>query len=143
MKLEGKKQLVERTFGVGKSRILFNQKRLAEVKEAITKQDIRDLVADGAIIIKEISGTLARKKRKTRRRAGSIKVKVRRSKKDYISLTRKLRRYLSDLKEKSKISQSDFENLRKQIRASEFRSLTHMKERIAEQSQVKKQGTRK
>ena len=44
MKLEGKKDLVARTLGVGKGRIVFNVQRLEEIKQAITKQDIKDLV---------------------------------------------------------------------------------------------------
>ena len=55
MKLD-KKQLVARTFNVGIDRIVFNKERLAEIKEAITKQDIRDLTKDGAITIREIKG---------------------------------------------------------------------------------------
>ena len=73
MNLEKKKMLAARTLGVGKARIIFNVARINEIKEAITKQDIRDLAADKAILIREIKGTKKKVKRKTRRRAGSIK----------------------------------------------------------------------
>ena len=73
MKLNRKKELVSRTIGVGKGRILFNKERLSEIKEAITKQDIRDLVESKAIMIREITGRRKVERRRTRRRIGSIR----------------------------------------------------------------------
>lgn len=43
MKLENKKDLASRALKVGKNRIAFNKSRLTEIKEAITKQDFKDL----------------------------------------------------------------------------------------------------
>src|SRR3989338_1059965 len=126
MKLNKKKELAARTLNVGKERILFNTQRLEDIKEAITKQDIKDLKAGGAIMIKEIKGRKKIIKRKTRRRAGSRKKKVNSSKQKYVKLTRKLRSYLSFLKSQNKISQEDFIKLRKEIRASSFKSLSQM-----------------
>jgi len=131
MKLENKKALAARTLKVGKNRIIFNQERLSEIKEAITKQDIKDLLQDKAIIIREIKGSLTKKKRKTRRRAGSIKKKVNTRKKDYMTLTRKLRAYLRGLKRQSLITQENFISLRKKIRAKQFRSLSQLKDSIS------------
>lgn len=56
MNLKKKKQLAAKTLKVGKERILFLGPRIEEIKEAITKQDIRELKKDGAILIKEIKG---------------------------------------------------------------------------------------
>ena len=50
MNLSKKKKLAAKVFGVGKERIVFAKSRLNEIKEAITKQDIRDLKNDGAIL---------------------------------------------------------------------------------------------
>jgi len=50
MNLGKKKLLAARTLKVGKARIFFVDSRKSEIKEAITKQDIRDLKQDGAII---------------------------------------------------------------------------------------------
>ena len=135
MNLETKKRLISRTLSVGNSRIVLNRSRLAEIKEAITKQDIRDLLESKAISVKEVKGRKTIKKRKTRRKAGSIKKKVNTRKQDYVKLTRKLRRFLSSLKGSGRISQEDFIALRKQIRAKEFRSLSHLKERMKEKAE--------
>jgi len=56
MNLRAKKQLAANTLGVGKGRIIFVNERLEEIKEAITKQDMRNLQKDGAIIIREVKG---------------------------------------------------------------------------------------
>lgn len=131
MKLNKKKELAARTLGVGKSRISFNVNRIDEIKEAITKQDIKELVSGGAISIKEIRGTRTKKKRKTRRRAGSIKIKVNTRKRDYMTITRKLRSYLLDLKKRNAIPADVYKQMRKEIRLSSFKSLAQMKDRIA------------
>lgn len=130
MNLQKKVGLSIRTLGVGRSRIIFNKERLNEIKEAITKQDIRDLVRDGAIIITNISGRKAIQKRKTRRRQGSIRKKVANSKTEYMIITRKLRRYLAHLKKTGNITNEKYRKLRTEIRTRAFKSLSSMKERI-------------
>lgn len=130
MKLEGKKQLAARALNVGSGRVVFNINRLSDIKEAITKQDIKDLQNSGAIMINDKKGRRKVQKRKTRRRAGSIRMKVNTRKKDYATLTRKLRTHLVNLKARDKISRDQHETLKKEVRASNFRSLAHMKERV-------------
>ena len=76
MKLENKKDLASRALGIGKNRIVFNSERLNEVKEAITKQDIKDLLASKAIMIREIKGRKKVERSKRRRGPGSIRKKV-------------------------------------------------------------------
>lgn len=132
MNLEKKRNLAARTLDVGKGRIVFNLSRLNEVKEAITKQDIRDLVKDGAIVIKEVGGRKTKNVRKTRRRAGSIKLKKNTRKQDYVLLTRRLRKYLQGVKKT--LNNEQYRMLRKEIKAKSFRNKTYLKERI---SQVK------
>ncbi len=43
MNLRTKKELAAKALKVGKERIVFVEARLDEIKEAITKQDMRDL----------------------------------------------------------------------------------------------------
>ncbi len=137
MKLENKKDLAARSLKIGKNRIVFNVARLNEIKEAITKQDIKDLKESGAIFIREEKGRRKVQKRKTRRRHGSVKKKVNTGKKDYVRLTRKLRAYLFNLKSRGKISKEKSDKLRNEIRASSFKSLSHMKERIMQMEEEK------
>ena len=96
----------------------------------MTRQDIRDLFASGAISIAEIKGRKKIEKRLTRRRAGSRRQPAIDKKRQYIITTRKLRAYLSELRKAEKITEEHFHKLRKEIRASSFRDKGHMKERI-------------
>jgi large subunit ribosomal protein L19e len=130
MKLENKKSFAAKVIGVGKGRIIFNKSRLSEVKEAMTRQDIKDLFIDGAILIREIRGRKAIVKRKTRRRAGSIRQPAFSKKGRYMTITRKLRRYLAELRKSEKITNEQFQMLRKEIKASAFTDKTRLKERI-------------
>jgi len=130
MKLERKKDLIARTLNIGKDRIILNTNRLSEIKEAITKQDIRDLFASGAIFIKEIKGTRTNVPRNLRRRAGSIKKKVLDTKREYINRTRRFRDYVQRLKNNEMISKEVYQKIRQEIRASMFKTLSHLKERI-------------
>ena len=132
MNLNKKRELVARTLDIGKGRIVFNTNRLDEIKEAITKQDIKDLVYSKAIILKEKKGRRTKSKRKTRIRQGSRRRKIVDKKREYIIITRKLRKYITYLKKQSKISKEIYLNLRKEIKARTIKSLVQMKERIAE-----------
>lgn len=132
MKLDKKKELAARTLGIGKARIIFNMSRLDEIKDAITKQDIRELVKSGAITLKEIKGSRAKKKKKTRRRAGSIKKKVNTRKRDYMTVTRKLRAYLLEVRKRGSLSLENYRQLRKEVRLKQFKSLASMRERMKE-----------
>ena len=130
MNLGKKKNLAAKTLGVGKDRIVFNVERISEIKEAITRQDIRDLYVNKAITVKDIKGRKKVVGRKTRRRGGSIRKKVKKSKTSYVLLTRKLRAYIQELKGQDKINQEQYLEFRKNIRNSNFRSKAHLKESL-------------
>jgi len=132
MKLENKKELASRALGIGKGRIIFNVNRLSEVKEAITKQDIKDLVADGAIMIREVKGRKTIVKSNSRRRAGSVRKKVKPGKRQYIQKTRRMRAFIKQLRNTEKVSEEVYLLIRKEIRASMFRDIAHLKERLKE-----------
>lgn len=128
MNLKKKKALAARTFGVGLERVEFVKPRLEEIKEAITKQDIRDLQKDGAIRIKPIRGkkTLVRKKKK--RTAGNVRKKVNRRKQEYVIITRKLRKYVA--RNRSKMTDKERKDIRKKIRNRFFKSESQLKNYI-------------
>lgn len=130
MNLSKKKALAARVLKVGKERIIFLQPRLDEIKEAITKQDIRDLKKEGAIVIKEIKGRKKGKKKSKERNPGSIRKKVKKRKKGYVIMTRKLRRYVAEMKKQKKLSQDEIKDIRKKIRNRNFRNKAHLKEYI-------------
>ena len=126
MNLRNKKQLAARTLKIGKDRIVFVESRLPEVKEALTKQDIKDLKNNGAIIVKEKAGRKKVEKKK-RRGPGSIKKKVNKRKEQYVILTRKLRKYVAELKRKGELEREEIKEIRKKIRNKEFKSKANLK----------------
>jgi large subunit ribosomal protein L19e len=132
MNLRKKKELASKTFGVGKKRIVFIESRKDDIKEAITKQDLRDLAADGAITIKDIKGRTKVEKRKNQRRKGKIKKTVNTRKKDYVALTRKLRAYLVSVKEIFGLEKEDIKEIRKKIRNKKYRSKANLREYLEE-----------
>jgi len=137
MKLNKKKELAARTLKVGKSRIIFNIQRLEEIKEAITKQDIKDLISSKAILIKEIKGRKIKPKRKTRIRQGSRRKKVINKKREYMIAVRKLRKHLVLSKKQGLISRDIYYKLRKEIRARTIKSIVQIKERISHLKEAK------
>lgn len=128
MNLKKKKTLAIKTLKAGKKRIMFVESRLAEIKEAITKQDIRDLKEQGAIIIKDIKGRRKNKKKPTKRSTGNIRKKVNKRKKEYVVMTRKLRKYIVEMKNQGKLNKEEVTEIRKRIRNRAFRSKAHLKE---------------
>ena len=130
MNLSKKKQLASKTLKVGKGRIIFVKSRVNEIKEAITKQDIRDLEKEGAIVIREIRGRKTKIRKKKKRSPGKIRKIAKSRKKEYVIHTRKLRSYLSDVNKKGEVAKEDVIDIRKKIRNRKFRSKIHLKEHI-------------
>ena len=126
MNIGKKKSLAIRTLKVGKERIVFLKPRLDEIKEAITKQDIRDLQKEGAIIVKDIKGR-KKVKKVNKRSTGNIRKKVNKRKKEYVIMTRKLRRYVAEMKKQGKLSKEEISDIRNKIRNRIFRSKAHLK----------------
>ena len=132
MNLRKKKELAKRTLKTGKKRIIFLSSRLDEIKEIITKKDIRDLQRDGAIIVQKIKGRKTSKKKYKKRGPGKIKKRVNKRKQEYVKLTRKLRRYVAEMKNQGQLSKKEISEIRKKIRNKDFKSKTHLKEHIKE-----------
>jgi len=130
MKLDKKKTIASRVLNIGKGRVWFNPERLQEIKEAITRQDIKDLIAEKVIKIKDIRGGKKKEKRKTRRRAGRIsrKIKIARKKITYVNKIRKLRKYLKVKRTEGKISSAEYRKLRNYAKSGIFKGLKHLKE---------------
>ncbi len=130
MNLRNKKELAARTFKIGKDRISFVESRKEEIKEALTKQDMKDLRKDGAITIKEAKGRRKNIKKKKRRTTGNIRKKVNNRKKEYVIITRKLRRYIKEIFNQGRISNEEKKEIRKKIRNRDFKNLAQLKRYI-------------
>jgi len=130
MNMGNKKTLAAKTMKVGKSRITFDVERLTEIKEAITKEDIRGLVVSKAILVSGIKGRKTNTTRKNRRGPGKIKIKVNKRKQEYVIITRKLRSYVAELKKQGKLTAEEVTEIRKRIRNRAYKSKANLKSYI-------------
>jgi len=126
--------LAVKTLNIGRERIVFLPSRIDEIKEAITKQDIRDLKQEGAIVVKEVKGRKKVAKRKKVRGVGKVKKKVNKRKQEYVKMTRKLRKYVASKKQRGELSREDVKDIRNKIRNRRFSSLRNLKEYTVQKS---------
>jgi large subunit ribosomal protein L19e len=138
MELKVQKKLAASVLKCSKSRIRFDSSRLDEIKEAITKADIKALIEDNAISRKPVSNTSrfrARKKlvqkRKGRQRGiGSRKGKKTArlpKKKEWMGQVRKQREFLKYLRDKGIIEKMVYRDLYLKSKGGFFRSKRHLK----------------
>jgi len=132
MKLDKKKNLAAKVLNVGRGRIVFVEPRLEEIKEAITKEDIRGLKKDGAIMVKEIRGKKGKPKRKAKRSMGNVRKKAKNTKREYMTMVRKQRAYIAELKENKSLEREEIKDIRNKIRNKHFKSLAQLKDHVKE-----------
>jgi large subunit ribosomal protein L19e len=148
MQLKIQKRLAAQVLKSTEKKIRLDSTRLEEIKEAITKTDIKSLVKDKAIRkIKPrgISGYRTNRNRlqksKGRRRGfGSIKGSkgARRGNKEmWISSVRSQREFLKILRDKNVIGKSDYRSLYMKSKGGFFRSKRHIKVYMQEHGIVK------
>lgn len=145
------KKLASRIFGVGKKRIKLSPDSFEEIKEAITRADIKSLVKNGAIdklpvrgISKGRTKHTIKQKRKGRK-AGKGSFKGRRTsrlprKREWINKVRSQRDYLKELKNKNLLSISNYRLLRKKVKGGFFRSVRHIRLFVEEYNLINKNG---
>lgn len=122
MDLSLQKRLASEILGVGEDRIWIDPKKLSDVSKAITKEDIRNLIKEGFIRVKDVEGRsrvrarLIHKQKKKGRRRGEGSRKGKRSarmdeKKVWINNIRAIRRLLRILKSKNVIDKHLYRRL--------------------------------
>lgn len=137
MNLKSQKRLAAQVMKVGTTKVWFDPNRLEEIKEAITKADIRSLVKDRAIQPRPqtgISRFRTRKhklqKRKGRRaghgsRQGSRRARLPK-KKEWMARIRSQRKMLKDLRDKEMITRQTYGMIRRKAKGGYFRSRRHV-----------------
>lgn len=149
MKLKIQKRLSGEILKCSKKRIVFDPERSDEIKEAITKADLRGLIKDKAIQSKPKKGIskfrarkIKRQKRKERQKGhGSRKGKknARLSKKDrWMSRIRAQRNLLKRIKDKGIITNKTHRLLYAKATGGFFRSIRHIKLYLEEHNLIEK-----
>jgi|TARA_B100001964_G_C14251510_1_gene610164 large subunit ribosomal protein L19e len=148
MQLRIQKRLAAQILKSSEKNIWLDSNRLDEIKEAITKADVKSLIKDKAIRSKEkkgISGYRTRKRKEQkskgrRKGVGSIKGSkgARLSKKrGWINHIRVQRVFLQNLRDKDVIDRSSYRSLYMKSKGGFFRSKRHIKIYMQEHGIVK------
>jgi len=132
------KRIAASVFKVGQNRVWFDPSRINDIREAITKEDIRILIKEKAIKkkpkigVKRRAGKIRQKrKRKGRGRgAGRKKKIVKKKKKEYIIKIKNLRKYIKMLKQEGAINPKESKKLMNLAKAGMFKSKKDIKEKI-------------
>ena len=143
------KRLAARVLKCSESNVWLDPNRLEEIKEAITKADIKSLIKDKAIIAKKRIGTSKYRTRKNklqkskgrRKGPGSRKsgVNARITKKSrWANHIRTQRSFLQNLRDKDVIDKSGYRLLYMKSKGGFFRSKRHLKIYMEENSFIKK-----
>ncbi|NOZ81232.1 MAG: 50S ribosomal protein L19e [DPANN group archaeon] len=130
MKLSLQKRLASHLLKASKKRVRFDKDSVDDIKEAITKADIRGLINDRVIIKVQPKGVARHQEKRKGKGAGSRKGKVnaRLSKKRvWINTVRKQRLFLKELKDKGHIAAKDYRDLYMKSKGGFFRSKRHIK----------------
>ena len=144
MKLKIQKRLAASIFGCSEKHIRFDTERLDEIKESITKADIKSLISDHAIYCLPIKGNSRFHARKIREQKSKGKRKESGSRKGkktsrlprkraWINKIRAQRVLLKNLKEKNVVGNEVYRQLYKKSQGGFFRSRRHIKLYIEEQ----------
>jgi len=150
MRLSLQKKLAAQVLKCSQKRVVFDQDRLDEIKEAITKADIKNLISSDAIKEKPVRGVSRvrankRKLQKSKgRRSGHGKRKGKKTarlepKRDWMNRVRLQRSFLKKLKDKY-LDTKTYRNLYRKVKSGYFRNKRHIKLYIKEKELIKKQG---
>lgn len=149
MRVDTQKRLASEVTGSSAKRIILDKSKLAEIKEAITKSDIRSLIKQGIIKVRPLRGV-------SRSRARARRIKLRKGrqrglgtrkgkrtarapkKKVWTNRIRLQRKFIRSLKEKGAIDPKSYRLLYLKAKGGFFRSRRHVKLYVKEQGLTKK-----
>ncbi|WP_435175840.1 50S ribosomal protein L19e [Halorussus sp. AFM4] len=135
--LSAQKRLASDVLDVGESRVWFDPEAQADIAEAITREDIRELVDEGTIRAEEEKGNSRGRARKRKAKRdyghqsgpGSRKGKSggrQQRKEQWQQTIRAQRRKLRELRAEGEITQSQYRDLYDKAKGGEFRSVQYL-----------------
>ncbi len=147
--MRNKKQLAGRILGISPNKVKFAADALEDIKKAITRSDLRGLIAVGKITkstknqhSRAGARKIAAQKKKGRRKGKGSKKGTKNSvvtKKDrWMARVRAQREFLKELREKGLLTVKDYRMLYRKSKGGYFRNKRHIKLYITEQKLVQK-----
>lgn len=138
MDLTSQRRMAAEIMDVGKDRVWISPQEQEKVDEAITRQDIRNLIEGGAIDKKPEKGTSkgrSKKKKKQKKKGlrkgqGSRRGKStarKSSKKEWMENIRAIRAELKEMRDNEDITQEQYRELYDRAKGGFFRNTKHLK----------------
>ena len=143
MDLKMQKRMAAEIWDVGEERVWLDPDRSAEISTAITRDDVRQLINEGAIKAKKKEPTSRGRARDRQgqkskgRRSGpgsrkGSKGGRKSSKDEWMSKVRALRDKLRELRDEDKIDSTNYRELYKRVKGGAFRSKSHLETYLKE-----------
>jgi len=135
------KRLAAQILKVGERRVRIDPEQYDKVSSAITKEDVRRLINDGVITVKQKKGiskgrkrmVQRQKRRGLRRGAGSRKGhRALKAKDAWIKRVRALREFLVELRKRRIITKNTYRKLYLMVKSNVFKSRAQLKSYISE-----------
>lgn len=142
--LKAQKRMAADELDVGKSRLWFDPNAQGDIAEAITREDVRQLIQDGVITVKDAKGnSRGRARRRNEKQSyghrkghGTRKGKAgarQDSKDEWKNRVRAQRKKLRELRADGELEPSEYRDLYNKSKGGEFRSVRYMMNYIDEQ----------
>ncbi|SFR93899.1 LSU ribosomal protein L19E [Halomicrobium zhouii] len=139
--LSAQKRLASEVLDVGKNRVWFDPERQEDLADAITREDVREMIDEGAIQAKEAQGNSRGRARERKAKqayghqqgAGSRKGKAgarQDPKEDWSSRIRAQRETLRELRDEGDLSSSQYRELYDKAGGGEFDSVADLQRYI-------------
>ncbi|MFB6209666.1 MAG: 50S ribosomal protein L19e [Candidatus Nanohaloarchaea archaeon] len=139
--LKSQKRMAAEVMDVGENRVRINPDEQEKVEEAITRNDIRNLIESGVIEKKDIEGTSkgrsreVKKQKKKGQRKGHGKRKGRKTarkdeKQEWMEKIRAIRNRLKEMKEEREIDKERYWNLYDKAKGGFFRDTKHLENHV-------------
>ena len=149
MKVDVQRALAARILKVGQNRIWFDPERIEDISIAITRNDIRNLIHEGAIkkrydigVSRVRARQIAEKKKSGKRKGeGSRKGKATTympKKQAWMMRIRAIRRELKKLRENKNITVTSYRVLYRYANGGMFKSIAHLKRYINENKMMRR-----
>ena len=139
--ISGQRRLAAAVLGCGVNRVWFDPEKISDVQQAISREDIRNLIQEGAIGAHQKRGNSRGRARilMAKRSYGHCKGPGRRkgaagsrtnSKDRWIQRIRAQRRVLRELRESGEIERTVYRRFYRRAAGGQFRTVSHMKAQI-------------
>ncbi len=129
------KRLAADILGIGRNKVKVDPEKMEDAEQALTRADVKELLASGAITVKQRVGHTKTKKKAKKRRAGSRKGKKysrKPRKEQWMEKVRAQRKLLKQLIEEGKVDKKYQRKIYMKIKGGSFKGkkamLTFLKE---------------